>query len=178
MSKKKRENITIYGSLIAAIVCLIAGGLDYYHDLSNAPSVKEEVKEAIHEELIKNNHSNPTPTQMKNTDIENEELQQTNKNEVVKKYLNSINNQVQKDNIITYDIIRTWGNYDVINMTYQKQISNDYYLYITDIKIPNLTAKLPINKNEELSTNEYLVISIKTYLLKTNNGYILKNFEI
>ncbi len=175
MSSKKKETIIIYGSLVAAVFCLLIASLDYYHDLSDK-SVKKEINKAINE--LKSNDE--VKEEKEALDVESEELKQLDKNSLVKKYLDEIIDRAITDENLPLKMVKTWGNYEVINVTYQKKVVDNYYYYISDIKIPNLNATLPVGKNIELSTDEYIVISLKTYILKTefNDSYILKNFEI
>ena len=44
MSSKKKETIIIYGSLVAAVFCLLIASLDYYHDLSDKDKLIFEYK--------------------------------------------------------------------------------------------------------------------------------------
>lgn len=175
MSRKKRESFIIYGSLIAASFCLVIAGLDYYHDLSDK-SVKKEVSKVMSE--FKS--SEEVKEEKKEVDEESEELKQLDKKSLVKKYFDEIIDRIKTDENLPLEMVRSWGDFDVINVTYQKKIVENYYFYIADIKIPNLNATLPVSKNPELSTDEYTVISLKAYILRTefNNSYILKNFEI
>ena len=52
--------------------------------------------------------------------------------------------------------------------------------YKVDIKIPKKDAKLPGEKNKELSTKDYIVLSLYFDIAESErvNGYIVKNVDV
>ena len=172
MSHKKRENFVIYGSLIAAIACLIYAGIDYYRSLSDDTKVKDEIKEAF-KEITDDGSSN----NIKEPEIEPEELKAVDKGAIVIDRINAIRDRSQEDDLLDYQMIRTWGEYEIIDIQYQKQVTEEYYMYLVSIKIPNKEASIPTEINPNLSTEEYSVITLKTFIIKNNDTYSFKHFE-
>jgi len=174
MSSKKKENIIIYGSLIAAIICLIYAGIDYYRDFSDSVKVKDEIKEAFKE------MTNEEGEAVKAVEAPAEEsalLKKIDKKTIITNRLNDIKNRKSEDDMFDYKMIRSWGSYEILDIKYQKEVIDGYYMYLVDIKIPNLDASIPDIKNEELSTDKYIVISFKTFIIKNNDKYLFKHFE-
>ena len=175
MKKKKIlvYDIFIYTTLILAISILALGGLSYFYSLQEKSNLKNELNGAIkelkgEEEVI----------QIKET--EPDLMKEVNKEIIIEDYLNKVYDQTIKDDIITDDIIKTWEKYEVINVKYNRNISDNYYSYIVDIKIANLKAKLPTTKNLNLSTDEYIVVSLCANISHSieNNTYSVKSFNI
>ena len=75
-------------------------------------------------------------------------------------------------------MVKTWNNYEVINTNYIKEITDTYYSYSFDLKIPNKKAQLPTNENKELSTDEYTVISLIANISIKNNENQVKSIDI
>lgn len=172
MSSKKRDNLIIYGSLIAAIICLSVGAVDYFKDLSN-PSLKNEVKEAIKE------LSSDEDKKIIKKEVEPTELQNIDKKSIIDNHLIKISDQIKKDDLLTPYIIKSWGKYEISNISYKKKIMDDYYSYIVDIKISTEDPVIPTIKNDKLSTDAYIVISLTFNLLKQSdsNEYVVKSIE-
>lgn len=163
MSTKKKENIVIYGSLIAAIVCLCFGAIDYFNNVTDSNSLKNEVKEALKE------FNGNKKTETKKVEEEPSELTSLDKKNIINNYLNSILDQKIKDEFLTYQTVKSWGNYEITSTTYQKKIMENYYSYTANIKIFNTDPILPTVKNDSLSTKEYIIITLTFNLLKENN---------
>ena len=172
MSHKKRENIIIYGSLIAAIACLIYAGIDYYHSLSDDTKVQDEIKEAF-KEMTDDGSSNS----IKEPEIEPEALIAVDKVAIITNRINAIRDRSQEDDLLNYQMIRSWGEYEIVDIQYQKKVTEEYYMYLVSIKIPNKEASLPTEINTNLSTEEYNVITLKTFIIKNNDTYSFKHFE-
>ncbi len=175
MKKLNKYDFIIYGCLLAAVICLILGGHDYFKTLDEETTVKDEVKSAIkeinNEEEIQTIESTGEP--------EPEKLVNFDKFSIVQKYLDSIIDQILTDDLISYKMIKTWDKYEVLNMIYSKEITDKYYEYIVDIKISNKKANLPKEENSELSTDEYSVITLKFYIQDSyeRNGFIVKKVD-
>lgn len=160
MKKQKKYDLIIYGCLLAAIICLVLGGKDYFIYLykeKTSPETEPSIKEINNEDefIIQE---------------EPDTLKEYNKSTIIISYLDSILDRITNDKLISYDMINTWGGYEVLNVVYNKTITNNYFEYQVDIKINNKEASLPTNINEELSTEEYNVITLKFYI----NDYINK----
>ena len=166
MKKNQKYDIIIYGSLLLAFLFI---GLGYFESLSETLEYSFSLKENFKEEPIK-----------KEKDTEPEALTKEDKKSIVKKYLDSLLDRIYDDSLITYEMIKTWGNYEVLNINYERKITDNYYAYSIDIKINNLDAIVPTNKNEALSTEEYIVISLNANItyLESKNGYIVKKIDI
>jgi hypothetical protein len=166
MKKNQKYDIIIYGSLLLAFLFI---GLGYFESLGETLEYSFSLKENFKEEPIK-----------KEKDTEPEALTKEDKKSIVKKYLDSLLDRIYDDSLITYEMIKTWGNYEVLNINYERKITDNYYAYSIDIKINNLDAIVPTNKNEALSTEEYIVISLNANItyLESKNGYIVKKIDI
>ena len=174
MKKNKKYDIIIYLSLFIALICLGLSALDYSHsskteNIINDPIAEEEPIPIKGEEVTKQEESN--------YESEPYYLLELDKKSTIKKYLDQILDQAVKNDVIPYKMIKTWGNYEVINTTYVKEIVNGYYEYIVDIKIEKIDAVLPCPKNEKLSTENYNVITLTINILRSgeHNGYIVKS---
>lgn len=172
MKKSKEYNIIIYTCLLLAIILLVLGGRDYLKDLN-----KPTQEEIIEPEGSQNEVERPEDVKKEK---EPEDLQKVDKEGVIKKYLDSLYDQIKKDKKIPYKIIKTWGKYSVGEIEYQRKITSNYYEYKVNINIPNKNAKLPCPANEELSTEEYTVITIYVDIVESDRqkGYIVKNIDL
>lgn len=166
MKKNKKYDIIIYGSLIGAIICIILGYSDYLYTLKDKGISFSKKETNIVEETTK--------------EEEPENLHNIDKNSIVKKYLDSILDQIVTDDLISFDMINTWDNYEVLSTSYEREIVESYYSYLVDIKISNMNAFLPTSKNKELSTEEYLVITLRFNIAysASKNGFIVKSIDI
>lgn len=173
MKKAKRYNLIIYTSLILAIVLLALGGRDYLKDkkTENEVDTTKETTE-VDEPIERPETTEPVE--------EPEELQKVDMEGVIKKYLDSLQDQIQKSKVITYSMIKTWGDYSIGEIEYKREITTKYYEYQVNIMIPNKDAKIPGKKNEKLSTEEYIVVSLYFDIADSEryNGYIVKNIDI
>ena len=170
--RSKRYDLIIYVSLILAFICVIISMIDNNKEVVE---IKEYPKEEMESPLV------PTETSPNVEDTEEPaELKSVDKNSIVKKYLDEILDRVIKDEIITYNMIRTWNTYEVLDATFERQIIDYYYAYRVNIKITGNNINIPTNKNESLSTEEYTVITLTFNILKSGKqkGYIVKAIEI
>ena len=171
--RSKRYDLIIYISLILAFICVIISMIDN----SNAGEI--EFKEVQKEDI--DSPSIPTDNTLENQDAEEPlELKNTDKNSIVKKYLDEIADRVIKDEIITYNMIRTWNTYEVLDIIYERQIIDYYYAYKVNIKITGNNIDVPTSKNEILSTEDYTVVTLTFNILKSGKqkGYVVKAIEI
>lgn len=169
MKKNKKYDIIIYTSLLGAIFFIILGSIDHIKDFK-----EEGLSFSVSEQK-----ENPSKQEEQNTNTEPLDLQSEDKNILVKKYIDSVLDQIEFDSLIDHEMVETWGDYEIISTVYDKEIADDYYSYYTNIKIPNMNAILPVNKNEELSTKEYVVITIKANILNSSerNGLFVKKLD-
>lgn len=151
MKRKRRYDLIIYTSLIIALICIGFSAVDYSHS-SEESTIKETKKD---KEVIENDKPN--------------ELDQLDPNPIIKTYLNKILDQIIKDEVISYQMIKTWGEYDIINSIYKKEVLANFYEYETNILIPNKDALLPKKINEELSTDEYNVVTLTINIIKNKD---------
>lgn len=173
VNKSKKYDIVIYLSLFIALVCLGISALDYTHSSKTESLIEDKSVDEIPEPI-------PSEIETKESDIKQEEpeyLLEVDKKGTIKKYLDQIIDQAVKDDVITHKMMKTWGKYEVISTTYVREIVSGYYEYIADIKIEKLDATLPCSKNNELSTENYNVITLTINILRSgmHNGYIVKS---
>ena len=111
---------------------------------------------------------------------EPKELKKINKKELLNNYIELLLDKIETDEVLTYDIVHSWNSYEIIDLKYKRQITNNYYVYQTNIKINNVKALIPTTKNKELSTNKYIVITLNVYMLNdlNTNKYIVKGLDI
>ena len=76
--------------------------------------------------------------------------------------------------------IREWKAYDIMSISYNRKIANNYYSYTTHIKISNINANFPNIENKELSRDKYKVISLIFNIVKDpiTNEYTVKTTDI
>lgn len=171
MKKNKKYDIIIYGCLAGALVFICIGYWDNLKDL----------KENGLSFSVKETSSNKESTTEENSlDLEPQELINADKNSIIKKYLDSLLDRITVDVLVSYDMIKTWGEYEVLNIEYERKIAEDYYAYLVDIKISNKEALLPTAKNEELSTDDYYVVTLNINIAYSSvkNGFIVKKIDI
>ena len=172
MKRAKKYNIIIYSSLLLAAILLALGGRDYLKSQGETTG-QAELEEGNYEEKIER-------VEPAKKEPEPEKLQSVDKESVIKKYLDSILDQIKKDKTITYKMIKTWGKYEIGDIEYQRTITTNYYEYKVNIIIPKDDPKLPCEKNEELSSEGYTVITLYFDIVDSErvNGYIVKNIDI
>ena len=178
MKKKKKRrrikpNVIIYTCLLSALVLLLAGAYDIYSETKDS-SIKTTIKKAVNEV----NNEKDVVIGEKEEEIEPDTIKELDKKTPIMSYLNNIRDRIITDKTITLDQINTWNSYSVENIKYSRQIADNYYEYVVDIKINNKNAKLPIDKREDLSTDEYVVITILVDMVYDNNAISVKNLDL
>lgn len=169
-NKYKKYNCIIYISLIVALICIIISGSSYLKSDSTSYSLKEELQEVIKE----------TDTEEELTTDDNEVEEDFDEKTIIENKLKNIIEDEEQDELLTQNITSTWEDYSIENINYIREIAPSYYAYEVNIKISNPDAVIPVNKNEELSTDEYIVFTLNfniTYSQR-DNGYIVKLIEI
>ena len=170
MKKNKKYDIIIYGCLVGAFIFILLGYWDNLKDLK-----EDGLSFSLKNQETEENSS----TEQKEYDLEPNELVNADKNGIIKKYLDSLLDRIDVDPLISYNMINTWEEYEILNIEYDRKIAENYYAYIVDIKISNKDAVIPTNKNEKLSTNEYLVVTLNVNIAysELKNGFIVKKID-
>ena len=159
MNKAKKYNIIIYSTLSLGILLLIIGGVYFLNNPEESYSNKSTTKE--------HNLNEPEPEEMVSVDKES----------IINNYLNELVNQSKVDDLINYDSIKTWQDYHLGKIEFQRTIAFDYFEYKVDIIIDNPNAIIPVEKNYALSTEESQVITVLVDLLK-NEEITVKNIDV
>lgn len=162
LSKKKSYDIIIYGCLLVALVLTGIGGYSYLGGTSYS------LKDIIY------------PEKQTEVPIEPKELTEVDKKVLVDNYITELLDEIKTDEVLTFETLRSWESYEVLNIKYEREIADNYHSYIVDLKINNNDAILPTYKNDKLSTEEYNVITIRFNVLKDSNSteYSIKSAEI
>ena len=162
LSKKKSYDIIIYGCLLVALVLTGIGGYSYLGGTSYS------LKDIIY------------PEKQTEVPIEPKELNEVDKKVLVDNYITELLDEIKTDEVLTFETLRSWESYEVLNIKYEREIADNYHSYIVDLKINNNDAILPTYKNDKLSTEEYNVITIRFNVLKDSNSteYSIKSAEI
>ncbi len=162
LSKKKSYDIVIYGCLLVALVLIGIGGYSYIDGTSYS------LKDIIY------------PEKQKESPVEPKELNEVDKKVLVENYITELLDEIKTDEVLTYETLRSWEKYEILNVEYEREIADNYHSYLVDLKITNQNAILPTKKNEKLSTDEYNVITIRFNVLKDTNSteYSIKTTEI
>lgn len=178
MKKNNKYDFIIYGCLFLAIILIVVGSWDYII------SIKEEGLKFNNSEVEKNDNKASEdieePLDGNTGATEPADLVAADKKALVQKYLDSILDQIITDELISYEMIKSWDTYEVLDVTYEREIVDKYYAYDVNLKINNPKAELPVPKNKELSTKKYVVISLDITIIYSSarNGYIVKNIDI
>jgi len=174
--KINKYDIVIYSCLLLAVFCLYMSGKDYFASLKEESTVKRELQSAIKE--IKGEEE-PLDEEIIKPVIEPENIKNYDKTSLLQHYFETILDRIIKDNYITYEILNSWQNYEIINFTFKKEIAPNYYFYKVNIKINNKNAILPKEKNEELSKEEYNMLTLNVYILynQEKNEYNIKKID-
>lgn len=176
MKKKRRlrkgvYDFIIYMCLFGAIICLLIGSNSYFKNLDN-----ENVYDVVKQVFLNSpdNTKEETPIEEPKGTIVNDEY---DKISVIINYFESIKDRIiTNDDLISYETILTWNTYEIRNLRYIKEIAENYYEYTADIYL-NKEALVPANKNEELSTEEYNVMSLKIYMYEKDKSFYIKNID-
>ncbi len=169
MKHKTRENIIIYGSLILAIILVCYVAKTYYDNRDNSEEVFRELEEVFNKNIEDNNETEAI------IELEPARIKGVDKISVINTYIDDILNRRIKDDVLTYDIISTWGNIEVDSISYVRRIANDYYSYNVFFKISNREGSIVGTMEKEKSTDEYSVIKLIFNFVIDEKGIIVKN---
>ena len=172
MKKNLKYNLIIYSSLLFAIVCMLIAVKGHYDSLEEKESFSNDIKEAIKE---------MNPEEIEEVTIEEpDNMKDVDKTSIINNIFNDILDRKTKNNLITRDMILTWGNYEISNIEYIRQITDNYYCYKADILIFNLHADIPVSSKSDPDIDEYLTITLYFNINynEKNNSYNVKTIEI
>lgn len=170
LKRNVKFDIIIYSCLIVATVLLVMGTKSYFLSLDEYSGLTSEVKTAIkemknEEEIVEDIIEKPAT------------LDDINEQELIENHLYNILDNISRDENISQDMIRSWNNFEVINTNYIREITPTYHSYSFDLKIHNLSAKLPVTKKEE-STDEYIIITLVANISIKDSKYQVKTIDI
>ncbi len=170
----KKYNLIIYSSLIFAIISMFIAIKEYYNKLE-AKTLSNDFKEAI-KEIKEEEPEEELPIIIE----EPEKMKDVNKINIINSELENIVERKSHNNLITKEMVLAWGNYEINSVVFKREITEDYYCYLVDIYIYNLDAKLPTEPNEELSTDDYKVLTLYFNIAynPNNDNYTVKAIEI
>ncbi len=169
MSHKLRQNIIIYGSLILAVILLACVAKEFYDNKGSEEPVLKELEEIL------GNKSKDEEKKNKKIEKEPSSIKDVDKASVINKYLDDILNRRINDDVLTYDSLVTWGDYEIIDIVFIKSITDSYYAYDVNIKIPNKDAIVVGKKDDKLYDGDYIVVEIEFDLLISEDEVIVKN---
>lgn len=171
MKHKTRENIIIYGSLLLAVILVIYVAKTYYDNRDNSEEVFKELNEVFYKEEV-------TTDKSVKEEVEPDNIRFIDKKTIINKYFEDILNRKIRDELLSYDKVISWGDFEIEEIKYYKEITDTYYSYIVKIKINNKDADVSGLKDEKLSTNEYSIVKIKFYFVYENENLSVKNVEL
>ena len=172
MKKNLKYNLIIYSSLLFAIVCMLIAVKGHYDSLEEKESFSNDIKEAIKE---------MNPEEIEEVTIEEpDNMKDVDKTSIINNIFNDILDRKTKNDLITRDMILTWGNYEISNIEYIRQITDNYYCYKADILIFNFHADIPVSSKSDPDIDEYLTITLYFNINynENNNSYNVKTIEI
>jgi len=169
MRRINKYDIIIYSSLALAIILLLLGGKDYLSTIESGSVTADELSSSI--KAVES----PTETADESTKEEPADLVSLDKKTLTINYLNNILDEVIKNDIITYAMVKSWGNYEILDITYNREVADNYYCYIANIKLSNKDALIPDTINDSLSTKENPVIQVNVYIEYSNQA---KNYQV
>ncbi len=174
LRRNVKYDFVIYNCLIGAAVLLGLGAKDYISSLDEFHGLKDEVKSAV-KEMQNTNLNEPEQVlfEEKPSSLDN-----IDEKSLINKYLNNVRDDIIKDQIITYEMIKTWNSFDIIETQYIREITDTYFTYSFIIKIPNnKNSLLPINKEDAISDEQNIYISLKANIVINDKESYVKNLE-
>ncbi len=181
MARKKRRlrrgvyDVIIYSCLFGAIIILFVVSVSYIKTLKNE-SLSTIAKKVFLESPTINETANEPPETELIPEEEPSTISEVDKSSLIINYIEAIKDRIIVDDVIPYETALTWHTCFVSGLTFEREITTDYYLYKIDLSL-NKEATLPVPLNESLTTPEYNVISLNVYVLKRNDKYIIKNID-
>lgn len=162
LNRKFKYDFIIYSCLLASLILI--GSTSYSYLSNSSYSMKDIIFEKNEEDIVE----------------EPKELKKINKKELLNNYLIDLLDEIKTDEVLTYNILHSWKSYEILDIIYEREITNDYHTYQVNIKINNTNALLPTTKNKELSTNDYIVLTLNMNILidSNSNNHIVKGLDI
>ena len=162
LRKKIKYDFTIYTCLIGALVLIGLSTKEYLNNTSY--SVKEILFPKEEVVLV----------------TEPEDFKQIDKKQLLTDYINDLLDQIKTDEVLTYETLRSWNEYEITNIKYDKEVFNNYHSYIVEFEIKNQNALLPTKKNKEKSKSGYTIITLRMNILtdKTSSETYVKSIDI
>ena len=167
------ENIIIYTSLGLAIILIGYVVKESYANRNEDESVLREL-----EQVFEKKEEPKEKKKKKKVYEEPETVKKMDKLTVINNYFNEIIIRKTEDDVITYKTLSSWGNYEILDIKYLKQIADNYYAYDVNVKIPNKEAIISGRLNQELSTDEYIVVTIEFDILNEKGNLVIKNVHV
>lgn len=155
-SSKTKTIITL--SLLIIMIFICFSWINYSNSLS-----------IVNERVNQEQYNNVNTTEPK-------ELIEIDKRTPILDYLNNIHDEIIIHHQITSRDIITWENYEVINIKYIKQITDDYYTYEAELKINSSNIEIP-SKIAVKNNGTYMIIKLSANFIKKNNDFIVKSIE-
>lgn len=157
-------DIVIYLSLFIAFLCAISSVIEPSSALKQEPVI-EEIQDEEVIELV----------------VEPQQLFKVDKIGVVQKYIDSIEDQILEDELLTYEMVNSWETYSIKNVKYKKQVTENIYQYEVEVQVTGEQRQLP--KNEKMivsSTKQYtnFIMNVNIQYSDYRNGYLVNSIEI
>lgn len=168
--KKQIYNIIMYISLFLALLFVVLACMDYSKDKKVEEPKTNDNGTKIEEIIETEEPTQEEPTEMINID----------KHIAIKKYIDSIADGIVTNEKMNIDMINSWERYEIKDLVFIKMTEEGYYSYRVNIKIYGKNAILPKEKNQELSTDEYTILTMNFNLYKTQFElkYSVKSLEL
>lgn len=157
-------DIVIYLSLFIAFLCAISSVIEPSSALKQEPVI-EEIQDEEVIELV----------------VEPQQLFKVDKIGVVQKYIDSIEDQILEDELLTYEMVNSWETYSIKNVKYKKQVTENIYQYEVEVQVTGEQRQFP--KNEKMivsSTKQYtnFIMNVNIQYSDYRNGYLVNSIEI
>lgn len=107
---------------------------------------------------------------------EPKELMELDKITPILDYLNNIHDEIIIHHQITSRDIITWENYEIINIKYIKQITDNYYTYEAELKINSSNIEIP-SEIEVKNNGTYMIIKLSANFIIKDNSVVVKSIE-
>ena len=170
MKHKTRENIIIYGSLLLALLLIIYAAKTYYDNRDNSYEAFKELNEVFNNEKVVE----------EKIEIEEEPdlIRFIDKRPIVINYFDDILNRKINDSLLTYDKVYSWGDFEIKEIKYFKEVTDTYYSYIVAVKIKEKNADVSDLINVDESIKDYYLVDLKFYFVYENGELSVKNVEV
>jgi len=155
MKHKTRENIIIYGSLLLALLLIIYAAKIYYDNGDNSYEAFKELNEVFNNEKV--------VEEKIETEEEPDLIRFIDKGPIISKYFD--------------DKVYSWGDFEIKEIKYFKEVTDTYYSYIVAVKIKEKNADVSNLINVDESIKDYYLVKLKFYFVYENGDLSVKNVE-